>query len=116
MPIQRKVPVAKVGEITSGRTKTFRFGTHQGIVYNDQGTLKAFVNKCTHMGGPVEGKVVQGRFVFQCRWHEARFEPATGAVIEGQAPAGSRLTPIVLAEEGGYIVAVLDLPDDPFSF
>jgi Ferredoxin subunits of nitrite reductase and ring-hydroxylating dioxygenases len=116
MPITRRLPVAKVGEIPVQRTKAFRFGFSEGIAYNDRGTIKAYVNKCTHMGGPVELKSGGGKTVFRCRWHEAEFEPTTGKVICGQAPGGSMLTPIALVTEGEQIFAMLELPDDPFAF
>lgn len=116
MPITRKIPVARVGEIAVGSTKSFRFGIGQGIVYNDGGVLKAFVNKCTHMGGPVELKTVEGAPTFRCRWHQADFNPSTGEAIKGQAPAGTMLTSIELITEGDQLFAMLNLPDDPFSF
>lgn len=116
MGITRKLPVAKEGEIGVGRTKSFRFGHAEGIAYNDGGTVKAYVNKCTHMGGPLELKNVQGRALFRCRWHEAEFNPETGECLRGQAPTGSMLTPISLIHEAGQIMAVLELPDDPFAF
>ncbi|MBP6945114.1 Rieske (2Fe-2S) protein [Patescibacteria group bacterium] len=116
MAITRKLPVARVGEILPGHTKTFQFGLAQGIAYNDGGTIKAFVNKCTHMGGPVELKQAGGVPRFRCRWHEAEFDPATGKVLHGQAPAGSMLTPISLTIEGDQLFATLELPPDPFDF
>lgn len=116
MSITRKLPVARVGEVEAGRTKSFRFGVGQGIVYNDGGTLKAFVNKCTHMGGPVELKTVDGQSIFRCRWHQAEFNPSTGEAIQGQAPIGTRLTPITLVTEEDQIFAMLELPDNPFAF
>lgn len=116
MPITRKLPVARVGEVAIGRTKSFRFGVGQGIVYNDAGTLKAFVNKCTHMGGPVELKTIEGQPTFRCRWHQADFNPSTGEAIHGQAPMGTMLASIELITEGEEIFAVLKLPDDPFAF
>ncbi len=116
MALTRKILVARVGEVPIGRTKSFRFGVAEGILYNDRGTLKAFVNKCTHMGGPVELKQIQGVPTFRCRWHEAEFDPSTGAAIQGQAPMGTMLAPIVLVTEGDQIFAHLILPDDPFAF
>ncbi len=113
MPLQRKVVVAKTGEILLGRTKLFAYGTNQGIAYNDGGVIKAYVNRCTHMGGPVE--LSRDGTSFRCRWHEADFAPATGEAIEGQAPRGTRLQPIVLEEADGQIYAILEFPDDPFA-
>lgn len=112
-----KIPVAAVGEIPVGRTKAFRYGHADGIAYNDQGTIKAYVNRCTHMGGPVAlGRGESGQTVFRCRWHQAEFAPETGEAIEGEAPKGTMLTPISLVEEDGKMFAILTLPDDPFNF
>ncbi len=116
MAITRKLPVARVGEVTAGRTKSFSFGHLQGIAYHDGTALKAYVNKCTHMGGPVELKTIKGVPTFRCRWHEADFNPATGEAIQGQAPMGTMLTPIKLVVEGEQVFAMLELPDDPFAF
>jgi nitrite reductase/ring-hydroxylating ferredoxin subunit len=116
MGLKRRVPVAQIGEIPPGRTKTFRYGTANGIAFNKEGTVVAYVNRCTHMGGPVELKEKQGTPVFRCRWHEAEFNPTTGQAIEGEAPQGTKLTPIELTIEGDTIFAVLELADDPFSF
>lgn len=117
MAIRRLVPVAREGEVPVGRTKSFRFGMSNGIVYNDAGTLKAYVNRCTHMGGPVrlmDGD--SGPNVFRCQWHMAEFNPKTGEAIEGQAPRGTFLTPVALEQKDGEWFGVLELPDDPFAF
>ena len=116
MSIRRKLEIAKEGEIAEGRTKSFRFGTANGIAYNDHGTIKAYVNRCTHMGGPVELGKTKGEPVFRCRWHMAEFKPGTGEAIEGEAPQGTRLKPIELVIENGMVYGVLELESDPFSF
>jgi len=109
----RKLLIARVGEIPEGRTKSFRFGIANGIAFNDHGTIKAYVNRCTHMGGPVE--LLKDRPRFRCRWHQAEFDPVTGQAIEGEAPKGTSLTPIELVVEDGQIFGVLQLPEDPFA-
>ncbi len=111
-----KLPIAKVGEIGVGRTKSFRFGVSEGIAYNDRGTIKAYVNRCTHMGGPVALCQSEGKDVLRCRWHQAEFSPETGTAIEGEAPQGTMLAPIEVIEENGSLFATLTLPDDPFNF
>lgn len=114
MPIRRKIAVCRIGEIEPGSTKSFQYGAAKGILYNDGGALKAYVNRCTHMGGPV-GLTKDGKLL-RCKWHGADFHPCTGEAIEGRAPKGTFLQPIELEEESGQVVAVLELPDDPFSF
>lgn len=110
--MKKRIPVAKLGEIPEGRTRAFRYGFQNGIAYNDAGTIKAFVNACTHMGGTTE--LANG--VLRCCRHAAEFHPATGERLCGQAPEGSRLTPIELIIEGDQVYAVLELAPDPFSF
>lgn len=114
--MERKILVAKKDEVAVGRTKAFRFGPHAAIAFNDQGVLKAYVNRCTHMGGPVELKDKKGELIFRCRWHEAEFSPCTGAAIEGEAPQGTRLTPIELTEEEGVYYTVFRTSDDDLGF
>ena len=108
----KRIPVAKVGELQVGKAKSFRYGFQNGILYNDAGSLKAFVNSCTHMGGTTS---LEGNVLRCCR-HQAEFHPATGERLSGQAPEGSRLTPIELVVDGENVLALLELPPDPFSF
>ncbi|MBP9868975.1 Rieske 2Fe-2S domain-containing protein [Patescibacteria group bacterium] len=112
MVIVKKIPVAKVGEVPVGRTKHFQFGVHKGIAFNDQGTLKAYVNACTHMGGTTD---LHSSGVLRCRQHFAEFDPATGERLSGQAPEGTRLKPIELLTEGDEIFGKLEIRDE-FSF
>ena len=120
MGIERKILVATVGEIAEGRTKNFRYGPHAAIAYNDHGVVKAYVNRCTHMGGPVElangAANTASAPVFRCRWHQAEFSPGTGDAIEGEAPQGTRLTPIELTEENGALYAIFRASEDEFGF
>jgi nitrite reductase/ring-hydroxylating ferredoxin subunit len=111
MAIRKKLPVAKAGEILEGKAKSFRFGVLNGIAYNDQGTIKAYVNACTHMGGTTDLK----GSVLRCRQHFAEFDPATGERLAGQAPEGSRLKPIELVFEGDEIFAIWEIKDE-FAF
>ncbi|MEI7512238.1 MAG: Rieske (2Fe-2S) protein [Candidatus Uhrbacteria bacterium] len=107
----RKVRVAKVEEIGESAI-SFHFGHVKGIAFKRNGVCKAFVNRCTHMGGPV-AFCKQG--TLRCAWHGADFDPVTGAAIRGQAPAGTFLKAVELVEESGIIFALLELPDDPFA-
>ncbi len=114
MSIIRKLFIADEGAIPLGRTQTFRCGTSNGIAYNDAGIVKAYINRCTHMGGPVE--LILAKQVFRCRWHQAEFDPKTGEAIQGEAPQGTRLTQLQTVVEEGKLYALLEIPDDPFSF
>lgn len=95
-------------EIPVGKTKSFRFGVMNGIAFNDQGVIKAYVNACTHMGGTVQ---LSGSVLRCCR-HFAEFSPSTGERLSGQAPEGTRLTPIDVVVENDEIFATLVLKDE----
>jgi nitrite reductase/ring-hydroxylating ferredoxin subunit len=113
MPITRKIPVCRVGEVASGATCSFSYGPGtKGILINKGGKLRAYVNRCTHMGGPVS---MCREGTLRCAWHGADFDPETGEAIQGQAPAGTFLKTVELVEENGMILAILELPDDPFA-
>ena len=109
MGFTRKLAVAKEGEIAPGTALSFRYGFQNGIAYNDGGTLKAYVNFCTHAGGPL--KLVTPT-LFRCQWHEAEFDPKTGQRLCGQAPEGTRLKPIELVVENGQVMAILEMKDE----
>ena len=112
MPIVREVPVAREGEIAVGAAKSFRFGLKNGIAYNDNGTVKAFVNFCTHMGGPVD--LVSG-CRFRCRWHDSDFDATSGKRISGEAPEGTALETIPLHLKDGMLYATVEYRDE-FDF
>lgn len=103
-----KLPVATIGEILPGKTKSFRYGFQNGIAYNDNGEIKAYVNFCTHAGGTVDLKGT----VFRCRMHFAEFDPKTGERLSGQAAEGTKLKPIELMTEGEEIFAMLEIKDE----
>lgn len=108
-PKTRKVPVARVGEILPGTAKHFRYGFQNGIAYNHNGLIKAYVNFCTHAGGLVE---LKGPDLFRCCRHFAEFRASTGERLSGQAPEGTKLKPIELVTEGQEIFAILTFVDE----
>lgn len=92
-------PIARVADVPPGTTREF---THQGrkaILVNIDGQFRAYVNSCTHAGGPNDLK--EGSLV--CKWHGSRFDPLTGAVQRG--PATRPIEPIPLVVRDGAIHA-----------
>lgn len=77
-------------------------------VFRYRGQMRAFINRCTHMGGPIELK--GGQCV--CRWHEAAFDPETGKRLDGSSAPLHALT---ILEEGGEYLLEWNAPDDPFA-
>jgi nitrite reductase/ring-hydroxylating ferredoxin subunit len=73
----RKVQVGKKQEIGE-RAVSFHFGPIKGIAFKRGEALKAYVNRCTHMGGPVD---FCHEGTLRCGWHGADFDPDTGAAV-----------------------------------
>jgi len=118
--IRKKLPAFRLSDLAEGKTVSFRYGVDNGIAYNDGGAIKAYVNRCTHMGGIVQLVKAQASSssvkcegcVFRCVRHFAEFDPQTGERLAGEAPEGSSLTPIVLEIEGDQAYAMLELKED----
>lgn len=119
--IRKKLPAFRVTDLPVGKSVSFRYGISNGIAYNDNGVIKAYVNACTHMGGTVQlagaGRGAPGAggcdgCVFRCVRHYAEFDPGTGNRLAGEAPEGSALKPIVLETEGDQVYAILELRDE----
>lgn len=104
---ERKIFVGKTNEIPVGQMKKFRIGPRGALVVNTGAVFKAFYDTCTHQAGPM--KIRGGRF--QCQWHQATFELATGRALTAPAPEGSVLTEIPLTIEGEDIFTILATND-----
>lgn len=112
------MPTTRIGqaqEIREGEGKTVPLlpGT-SAYVFRYKGVVRAFINRCPHMGGPVELDASTGACV--CRWHEASFDACTGHRRDGQAAEGSGLAPLEVQQAGEDLVLVWNLPNDPFAF
>lgn len=107
--IRKKILVCNKGELRPGETRSFEFGGSKGIAFSDEGHVVAYINRCTHMGGPVSPC---GGCTLKCSFHGAEFDARTGARVSGEAPEGTFLKPIELVTEDGAIYAILELVDE----
>lgn len=96
-----RVHVAQLSDFGPGSQKSVRLGRQSVLVVNDQGTLFAVRNLCTHESVPLEGGQVScGKIT--CSAHGATFDLATGAAT---APAfkAVRLYRVFLEENSIYV-------------
>jgi nitrite reductase/ring-hydroxylating ferredoxin subunit len=105
----RKIEIGKKDDLRENQPVHFHFGPIKGIAIMRSGECKAYVNRCTHMGGPVD-LCLEG--TLRCRWHGAEFDPDDGSAIVGEAPEGSFLKRLDVEEENGILFAVFELSDD----
>jgi len=82
-----KYALCKVEEIPETGTKVLEFYGRQVHVYKVNGSPKAALSICMHVGGPLD--CIDGKFV--CQWHTAEFAMADGQRLNGPAPSASKL-------------------------
>ena len=100
-----------IADLAPGTTRKLRVGrgdkSVDGFVVHFDGTIYAWVNRCPHVGTPLdlwpnEFLSDDGRVVV-CATHGAVFEPSTGLCLGGPC-VGDRLTPLTLERDGDRIV------------
>lgn len=76
--------VAAIDDIPKGTMKGFDAKGVKFLIANVNGKFYAIGSVCTHMGGPLEEGVLNGKLV-TCPWHGSAFDVTTGKVKEGPA-------------------------------
>jgi len=79
----------------------------EAFVVNHEGRFYAYVNRCAHVGTPLDAWPNEffsedGRLLI-CATHGAVYEPETGLCVEGPCP-GARLTPLPVSVRGAEVV------------
>ena len=88
------------GDVAPGKVKCIRLSDRKIALFNENGTLLAYDDYCTHVGGPLSaGSCENG--VVTCLWHGAKFRVADGAPLT--PPAGGKLKAYPLRVEAGVI-------------
>jgi len=92
--------VCDVHDLPLGQMRAFRAGDTRVVVYHLKDGFYATQAQCTHTFGPLaRGKIVDGCEV-QCPLHRARFDIATGKVVEwANFPPGIQLLNVVRGEK-----------------
>jgi nitrite reductase/ring-hydroxylating ferredoxin subunit len=101
----------RADELPPGRTAKVRLrcrGRHvDGFVVNHEGRYRAYVNRCAHVGTPLdlwpnEFLDEEGRTIV-CATHGALFDPEDGTCTAGPC-VGDALEPLVARREGDDVV------------
>lgn len=100
-----------VADVPPGHTAKFRLECGgrrvNGFVVNHDGVLHAYVNRCPHVGTPLD--LWENEFLAEdartivCATHGAVFEPPTGRCIAGPC-AGDALARLPLRHDGDSVV------------
>ncbi|MEO8394229.1 MAG: chlorite dismutase family protein [Chloroflexota bacterium] len=75
-------------EFEPGARKLVYLDGKQVALFNVEGKLFAISNRCSHARGPLtEGQVDQAARTVTCPWHYAKYDLASGQVVDGVASA-----------------------------
>ncbi|HLV98329.1 MAG TPA: Rieske 2Fe-2S domain-containing protein [Ktedonobacterales bacterium] len=94
-----KVPLCNVDEIPEEGAKAIDFFGREALVVKVNGTPKAIMSTCLHLGGPLhceENKLV-------CAWHGAEFALDDGRRLKGPVRADARLMVLPTRIEDGVL-------------
>ena len=81
------VKVAKTDEISPGHGKLVEAGGKKIALFNVEGAFYAIDDTCTHVGGPLSERSLDGKEV-TCPWHGAIYDVTSGKVLSPPAPQG----------------------------
>ncbi len=90
-PAEAWAEVCPLDELPPGTSRNVYLDGQQVAVFNVDGDFYAINNRCSHARGPLsEGTVEadEGGCTVICPWHYARFDLATGQVVDGIASMG----------------------------
>lgn len=68
------------GDIPEGGMTTTKAGTREVLLARVDGKVYAIDNACGHSGYPLDKGKLDG-YVVTCRWHDAKFDVRSGAVL-----------------------------------
>ena len=72
--------VARLGKLPQDEGTVVDVGDQSVALFHQDDQVFAYVNRCTHRGGPIGEGLVSGGVV-TCPWHGNRFEVATGRCV-----------------------------------
>ena len=92
------VKVANANDVKPGQAKAVTAGDRRIALFNDNGTLFAIDDTCTHQGGPLsEGVCEEGTVT--CPWHGAQFRIRDGLVLGPPARRSVSAYPVRVSGE-----------------
>lgn len=89
-------------DVKEGQTFEVGFAGRPAILIRKNGNVYAYINCCTHVGGPMK---LDGD-VLRCTWHNSDFEPKSGKTLTPPAPKDSSLIALPIKINEGKIFYV----------
>ena len=92
--------------IKEGESKEVDFAGRPAILFRLNGEIHAYINCCTHLGGPMKLKVKPGTAYLDCIWHDSHFDAETGQCLREPASMDSKLIKLPLQVKEGKVFYV----------
>jgi nitrite reductase/ring-hydroxylating ferredoxin subunit len=108
-----RVPLIPDAQVREGQVTPIDFFGRSALLVRTDGQVRAFMNVCTHLGGPLQ--LAADGATFQCEWHHACFDARSGRATAAPAPPASRLIRLPIKIEEGQVTYVYGEPDQPAS-
>jgi nitrite reductase/ring-hydroxylating ferredoxin subunit len=106
-----RVPLIEDAQVREGQMSEVDFFGRSVLVLRNDGRVRAYVNVCTHLGGPL--RLSPDGVSLQCQWHQACFDARNGQATCAPARSDSRLIRLPIKVEDGQITYVYGEPDQP---
>jgi nitrite reductase/ring-hydroxylating ferredoxin subunit len=106
-----RVPLIAETELDANQAAEVDFFGRSAWVLRDGQRVRAFLNVCMHLGGPLQ--LADNAQSFECQWHQACFDAGSGQATRGPARPDSRLIRLPVIVEDGQVVYVYGERDQP---
>ena len=98
--------LANDADVKEGETLEVDFLGRPAILFRVDGELYAYINCCTHLGGPMKLKVKPHATYLDCTWHDSHFDAKTGQATREPAPLDSKLIKLSIQVKEGKVFYV----------
>ena len=106
-----RVPLIDDAQVREGHVSEVDFFGRSVLVLRNDGQVRAYMNVCTHLGGPLQ--LSADGSSLQCQWHQACFDARTGRATCPPARADSRLIRLPIKIDDEQVTYVYGEPDQP---
>ena len=93
-------------DVKEGEAKEIDFAGRPVILFRLEGEVHAYINCCTHVGGPMKLKVKPHTAYLDCTWHDSHFDAKTGQCFREPASLDSKLIKLPLQVKEGKVFYV----------
>ena len=106
-----RVPLISEAAVREGVATRVDFFGRSVLAVRRDGVVRAYVDVCPHLGGPLE--LAADGSTLACQWHGACFDARTGRTTRGPARPDARLIRLPTKVEDGQVTYVYGEPDQP---